>query len=172
MHWSNIKSDDVTIKSSRTVPIPDVRATIVELATNTLEDPQYQPHPTTLSILYENIPDSIQLLPDQNEAHFVWITVAQTNATDIEAEFRQIHLSKGDLLSNHTNEWAKLWTEMRITAKGNNYLSNAIQASQFALLSSLPSLNRFQSKSKSTFYGLSPAGLGLDRTAVGLFIYC
>lgn len=124
----------------------------------------YQSNPTTVSILYEQIPDTIQLLPDQNEAHFIWITIVQTNASDIEYEFRKIHENKNDLLTSHTNEWAKLWMQMQITAKGNEYLSNAIQASQFALLSSMPSLNRSRStQSKSTFYGLSPAGLGLDR---------
>lgn len=162
LHWEDANSDDLTIKSRRSVKIVDKLVTVVEASTNTVEDPLYQPNATTVSILYEKIPDAIQLLPDQIETNFIWITIVQSDANEIEHEFRKIHEIRNSLLTSHTNEWTKLWSEMKITAKGNNYLSNAIQASQFALVSSLPSLNRSRSKS-TTFFGVSPAGLGLDR---------
>lgn len=162
MHWDDAISDDLTIKSRRSIKILDKLATIVEAATNDVEDPLYQPNATTVSILYEKIPDTIQLLPDQNEENFILITLVRSDASEIEDEFRKISENRNSLLSNHTNEWMKFWSEMKITAKGNNFLSNAIQASQFALASSLPSLNRSRPKS-TTFYGISPAGLGLDR---------
>lgn len=161
LHWIGTTSDDLTIKSTRSIKILDKLATIVEASTKDVEDPMYQPNPTTVSILYENIPDSVQLLPDQNEANFIWITIVQSHGSDIVDEFRKIHQNRNNLLTIHTNEWTKLWSEIQITAKGNKFLSNAIQASQFALVSSLPSLN--QSRTKSNFYGVSPAGLGLDR---------
>lgn len=161
MHREFANSDDITIKSTRSIKILDKLAVEIEAATNTLEDPTYQRNATPVTILYEKIPDTIQLLPSQNEANFIWITVIQSNATHIEDEFRKILENKNDLLSSHTKEWAQFWAKVQITAKGNDYLSNAIQASQFALASSLPSLNR--SRSQSTYYGLAPAGLGLDR---------
>lgn len=141
--------------------ILDKSVTIVEASTNAQEDPSYQPNSSAVSILYEQIPDSIQLLPSQNEANFIWITIVRSSARGIEDEFQMIDAIKNDLLASHVNEWTKFWTKTKITAYGNKYLTNAIQASQFALASSLPSLNR--SKSESTFYGMSPAGIGLDR---------
>lgn len=161
MHWSGANSDDLTIKSKRSIKILDKLATIVEASTNALEDPLYQSNATNVSILYEKIPDTIQLLSNQSEANFIWTTIVQSDTIEIEDEFRKIYENQNNLLTSHTNEWAKFWLEMKITAKGNNYLSNAIQASQFALVSSLPSLNR--SRSSATFFGISPAGLGLER---------
>lgn len=160
MHWVDTDSDDIITKSTRSIKINDKLATIVEAITNTLEDPSYQPNPNTISILYESIPDTIQLLSDQNEANFNWITILQADANNIEDEFRKMSENQ-NLLTMHIAEWTKYWKEMQISAKDNEFLSNAIQASQFALISSLPSLNR--SQSESTFFGLSPAGLGLNR---------
>lgn len=161
MHRDIETSDDITIKSTRSIKILDTLVTIIEASTSAVEDPLYQTHPASVSILYEKIPDTVQLMPDQNEANFIWITIVQTSKDDIVDEFRKIHENRQNLLTMHSNEWAKIWSEMQITAKGNTFLSNAIQASQFALISSLPSLNR--SRSKSNFFGISPAGLGLDR---------
>lgn len=162
LHSDDATSDDITIKSTRSIKILDKLATVMEASANTVEDPLFQSKPASVSILYEKIPDSVQLLPNENEANFIWITIVQSSGTDIEDEFRKIHEHRNDLLAMHTNEWAKTWSEIQITAKGNTFLSNAIQASQFALVSSLPSLNRSKTMLRH-FYGISPAGLGLDR---------
>lgn len=161
LHSNGANSDDITIKSTRSIKILDKLATIVEATTSISEDPLYQPNLTAFTVLYEQIPDTIQLLPNQNEANFIWITILQSNASNIDEEFRKIHEHKNDLVTSHINEWTKFWTKIKITAKGNDYLTNAIQASQFALASSMPSLNR--SQPKSIFYGLCAAGLGLNR---------
>lgn len=161
LHSTDARSDDITIKSSRSIKINDKWATIIEATTNTVEDPLYQPSPTTVAVLYEPIPDTIQLSANENEANFIWITIVQSNVSGIEDEFRKAHESRNGLLGMHTNAWAKFWSDTQITAEGNDFLSDAIQTSQFALVSSLPSLNR--SRSDTIFFGLSPAGLGLNR---------
>lgn len=161
LHWNSGNSEDITIKSTKFIKINDKLITFLEAITNTLEDPLYQTQPTTVSILYEQIPDTIQLLSDQNEANFDWITIVQSDSNHIKDEYRKIFENQNNLLAMHTEEWATFWKYTQITAVQNQFLTNAIQASQFALVSSLPSLNR--SQSKSTFFGISPAGLGLNR---------
>lgn len=139
----------------------DKPAILLEATTKESEDPKYQPSLTTVSILHEQIPHMIKLLPEQTEAEFIWITIVQKNSSNIQEKFQKMHEMKNDLLKMHTNEWQQFWVENKITAKGNEQLSNAIQASIYALVASLPSLNT--SEPRSRFYGLSPAGLGLDR---------
>lgn len=162
LHSDDATSDDITIKSTRTNKILDKLVTVIEASANTVEDPLYQSTPTIVTILFEKIPDTVVLLPNVDEANFTWITIVQSSGTDIEDEFRKMHEHRNDLLSMHTKEWGNIWSDIQITAKGSTFLSNAIQASQFALVSSLPSLNRSHSISRH-FYGISPAGLGLDR---------
>lgn len=134
---------------------------LLEATTTESENSEYQPHLTTVSVLYEKIPDFITLLSQQNEMEFTWITLIQHNSSNIEETFQEIHKQKNQLFSMHTNEWTHFWINNQISAIGNDYLTNAIQASIYALVSSLPSLNT--SQPRSWYYGLSPAGMGLDR---------
>lgn len=154
-------SDDIIINSLKSIKILDQTVVILEATTTELEDPKYQPSLTTVTVLYEKIPNLIMLLPQENEMEFTWITLIQHNSTNIEETFQEIHKQKNNLFSMHANEWIHFWTNNKISAIGNDYLTNAIQASIYALVSSLPSLNT--SQPRSWFYGLSPAGIGLDR---------
>lgn len=133
----------------------------MKATTNEVEDPHYQHSFSTVSILHEEIPQFIKLLPEQNEAEFIWITIVQSTSSNIRETFQKMHEMRNNLLNMHTNEWQQFWNDNKITAVGNVQLSNAIQASIYALVASLPSLNT--SAPRSRYYGLSPAGLGLDR---------
>lgn len=154
-------SDDLTIKSVKSIKISGKSVTIVEAFTNRIEDPLYQRDHSSVSILYEDNPNTIELLPEQIEAEFIWIALIQQNSNDIEKIFRELHENSFDLLATHTNEWQKFWSEKQISVDGNEALSNAIDASVYAVASALPSLNT--SRPRGIFYGLSPAGLGLNR---------
>lgn len=155
------ESVDLTIKSLKSLKISEKSVKIVEAFTNCVEDPLYQREHSTVSILYEDIPSIIELLPEQIETEFIWITLIQQNSSDIEKIFQELHENSFNLLKSHTNEWQKFWSEKRISIDGNEELSNAIDASVYALASALPSLNT--SRPRRLFYGLSPAGLGLNR---------
>lgn len=155
------ESDDLLIKSTKTSQIRNKTVTIVEASTKILEDPLYQCDYLTVSILYEKIPHMIELLPDQTDAEFTWIMLIQQNSTDIENNFNKLHENSFNLLKTHTNEWEKFWFDKQITTEGNEFLSNAIDASIYALASALPSLN--SSRTRKIYFGLSPAGLGLNR---------
>lgn len=155
------KSDDLTIKSLKSVKISEKSVQIIEATTNRVEHPLYQHDFSTVSILYEEIPSIIELLPEQIEAEFIWITLVQQNSSDIEKIFRELHDNSFDLLKTHTNEWQQFWSEKQISVYGNEELSNAIDASIYAIATALPSLNT--SRPRRIFYGLSPDGLGLNR---------
>lgn len=155
------QSDDLSIKSSQIFETSNKSFTIVEASTKILEDPKYQQNFSTVSILYEEIPHTIELLSNQTEATFVWIMIVQQNSSNIEQIFYDMHENSSDLLETHTKEWQQFWTEKRISVVGNDVLSNAIDASIFAIASALPSLRTAQPRNR--FFGLSPAGLGLNR---------
>lgn len=155
------ESVDLLLKSSKLSKISDKSVTILEATTKILEDPIYQHDLSTVSVLYEQIPDIIELLPDQVSVEFVWIMLIQQNSSDIEKRFCELHKNSFDLLRIHTNEWQQFWEDKEITTEGNEELSNAIDASIYALASALPSLNT--SQPRQTYFGLSPAGLGLKR---------
>lgn len=149
------------VKSTKSSTIFNKSVTIVEASTKVLEDPIYQRDFSTVSMLYEKIPETIELLPAQNEVEFIWITLVQQNSSDIEEIFSKLHENSFDLLKTHTNEWQQFWTDKQISVEGNEELSNAIDASIYALASALPSLNT--SRPRQIYYGLSPAGIGLSR---------
>lgn len=136
---------------------------LIEAATKILEDPMYQHNFSTVSILYEKIPPNIELLPDQNESEYIWIALIQCVSIDILKIYQEIKGNQNDLLQLHSNEWQQFWSARRISVEGNDELSKSIDASLFAIASALPSINA--SHPRKTYYGLSPAGLGLDRTA-------
>lgn len=125
----------------------DKPVTIVEASTREIEDPRYQPYVANVTVLYEQVPDKIELLPDQTEVEFLWITIVQQNSTDIAQLFQELHENHADLLKTHTNEWHGFWNEKRITVEGNTDLRNAIDASVFALASALPTSNSSQPRS-------------------------
>lgn len=160
---TNFNSDDLVKKSSKSSQILNKPVVIIEAQTKLVEDPLYQSNLSTVSILYEQVPSTIDLLPEQTETEYIWITLIERDSTDIEEIFKEIHENEQDLLKSHTNEWRQFWDEKRISAEGNVDLSNSIDASLFALASALPSLNT--STTRSRFYGLSPSGLGLDRAS-------
>lgn len=145
----------------RSTKILNKRVTIVEATTKELEDPEFQRELTPVSILFERVPDRIELLPNQTDVEYTWITIVQQNSTNIGKLFQELHEIQGDLLQMHTNEWHGFWREKRITVEGNEELSKAIDASVFAIASALPSLNT--SLPRSMYYGICPAGLGLRR---------
>lgn len=133
---------------------------IIEASTKFLEDSNHQKNPSTVAVLHEQIPDTINLLPYQNDTEFIWITIVQHNSSDIEETFRKMHENRMNLQTMHTSQWQQFWVDNRITAEGNTRLSNVISASIFALVSGLPSSNT--SHPQSSFFGLSPSGIGLD----------
>lgn len=155
------ESDDLLIKSTKTSQIRNKTVIIVEASTKILEDPKYQREYSTVSILYEKIPNMIELLPDQTVVEFTWIMVIKQNVSDIENIFNELHQNAFDLLRTHTNEWQQFWTNKQLSTEGNELLSNAIDASIYGLASALPSLN--SSRPREKYFGLSPAGLGLNR---------
>lgn len=137
------------------------KITLVEAQTILIEHPAYQSEPSTVSILYEEVPGEVRLQPQQMSIELMWITLVQSNSTDIEQVFEQLHASAGDLFAQHTAEWHRFWQRNAITVRGDEELSKAITTSLYGLASSLPSVNT--SRPTSMFYGLSPSGLGLDR---------
>lgn len=153
-------SEDLLITSKRSIIILDKSVVIVEAITKVLEDPDYQKEFSAVSILYEQIPEMIELLPKQTVSEFTWIMIVQSNSSGIEQTFEELH-ERQELLAMHTNEWQKFWNENRVIAEGNDELSDVIDASIYALTSALPSLNT--SKSRSRYFGLSPSGLGVDK---------
>lgn len=158
---SGPSSDEISIKSTKSIQIQNKSVVILEATTTELEDSKYQPNYSSVTILYEQIPNIITLLPEESDVEFIWITLIQHNSSFIEKSFIEMHEMKHDLFTMHTNEWSQFWMNNKISAIGNHHLSNAIQASIYAMVSSLPSLNT--SQPRSSFYGLSPAGIGLDR---------
>lgn len=160
---TDFTSDDLNLTSFKSFQLLNKPVVLIEASTKILEHSQYQSHPSTVSILYEQIPATIELAPEQSETEYIYITIIQPDSSDIEAKFREIHTNPENILQSHTNEWQKFWAEKRISVEGNENLSKSIDASLFALASALPSLNT--SHSRARYYGLSPAGLGLNRTA-------
>lgn len=155
------ESDDLTIESTKSIEILNKSVRIIDATTKTLEDPIYQNDLTTVSILYEEIPSIIVLQPEETEVEFTWVTIVQRSSNEIDEEFRRLHENCLNLLTIHTNEWRTFWAEKQVSAQGNDRLTDAIDASIFALASALPSLNTSQPRAR--YFGLSPAGLGLDR---------
>lgn len=133
---------------------------LLEASTTTIEDPAYQTEFSNVSILYEQVPEMIELLPNQNFAEYTFITIIQSNSSNIEGTFQHLHEIESELLELHAKEWHKFWQEKEISVEGDDELSKVIHASLYAIASSLPSLNT--SQPRSTFYGLSPSGLDSD----------
>lgn len=158
----DFNSDDLELKSSKSFEILNKPVVLIEASTKMVEHPLYQPQHSTVSILYEQIPTTIELPTQQTEIEYIFIAIIQRDSTKIEGKFREIHANPQNLLQSHTNEWRTFWSEKRISVDGNENLSNSLDASLYALASALPSLNT--SHSRAQYYGLSPAGLGLDRT--------
>lgn len=160
IHSSDFNSVDLSLKSSKSVEISSKSVVIQEAITKILEHPKYQQDFPTVAVLYERVPEMIELEPDQIEVEYTFVTIVQHNSTDIEEIFEEIEENEQNLLEIHSAQWQKFWSESRISVEGNKELSNAIDTSLFALASALPSLNT--SHPRSTFYGLSPSGLGLS----------
>lgn len=133
---------------------------VLDATTTTLEDSTYVNELSNVSILYEKVPDLIELPPDRLTIEFTWIMVVGNSSEEVEKIFKQIQY-ENDFYTLHTNEWHRFWQQNAITVEGDDELSKTIQSSLYALASSLPSLNTSQPKSR--FYGLSPSGLGLGK---------
>lgn len=137
------------------------KITLVEAQTKDVEQSPYQSEPSTVSILFEHVPRELRLQRQQMSVELTWITLVQSNSADIQQIFEQLHANVSELLGQHAAEWHRFWQRNTITVNGDEELSKAITASLYGLASSLPSLNT--SRPTSTFYGLSPSGLGLDK---------
>lgn len=136
--------------------------TIVKCLTKIREDPIYQHSLSSISILYEEIPNVIELSSEQIDIEHIWLTIIiQENSSDIVKIFETLLNNQNELFRLHTNEWQQFWAKKQISIEGNKDLSNALDASMYALVSALPSLNT--SWPRTTYFGLSPSGLGLDR---------
>lgn len=150
-------SEDLTITKTNSINILNRTVILLEASTTTIEDPAYQTVFSNVSILYEQVPEMIELLPHQNFADYTFITIIQSNSSKIEGIFQHLHEIESELLESHVNGWHQFWQEKEIFVEGDDELSKVIHASLYAIASSLPSLNT--SQPRSTYYGLSPSGL-------------
>lgn len=119
-HLTAPASDDLTIKSSKSVKMLGKPVVITEACTKTAEDPNYQQNFSTVAFLVEQIPDLIELRPEQNETEIIWISIVQSDSSNIEATFRKMHANDANLMAAHTSEWRKFWNKRRITTHGND----------------------------------------------------
>lgn len=155
-------SEDLTIKLLNPKIVANKSVIVLDAMTTTLEYPPYNSELSNVSILYEKVPELIELQPGQIEFELTWLMVVGNNSMEVEQIFEQIQkLNSNDFYAMHTNEWHRFWQQNAITVDGDAKLSKAIQASLYALATSLPSLNT--SQPRSIFYGLSPSGLGLGK---------
>lgn len=155
-------SDDLTIKLFQPKIIANKSVIVVDAMTTTREDTTFQNDFSNVSILYETVPELIELPLNKTSIEFRWVTIIGTNTNEVEKLFEQLQKQDpNDVYTMHTNEWHKFWQENAITVNGDDELSKVIQSSLYAMASSLPSLNT--SQPRSIFYGLSPSGLGLGK---------
>lgn len=148
------------VESTSSGTIANRAFTLVQAKTKIIEHPAYQSEPSTVSLLYEHVPDMIELQPQQTSIELTWITLVDSNSTNFGALLKQLHDTNDELLAQHTNEWHQFWQRNEITVSGDEELSKAVTVSLYGLASSLPSVNT--SRPRSTYYGLSPSGIGLD----------
>lgn len=138
----------------------EIRRVFLVNATTTIpEDSRLQRNLSNVYILYESIPPEIELPANCAYKKFVWITIIDSkDISDLDL-FEKVHMKRNRLLTIHTAEWKKFWNENNVIVEGNDRLSKSVQASLYAIVSSLPSLNKF--RPHTSFFGLSPSGLGL-----------
>lgn len=156
-------SEDLTInKVFNQKTIANKSVIVVDAMTTSLEDSIYQIEHTNVSILYEIVPEMIELLPDQTSMEFIWFTIIGNSSDEVVKIYEEIQQSNSnEIFAMHTNEWQQFWKQNKISVDSDIELAKTIQSSLYALASSLPSLNT--SQPRSIFYGLSPSGLGLGK---------
>lgn len=160
IHHKVSESNDLHIESISNATIANRTFTLVQAKTKIIEQPAYQSEPSTISILYEHVPDVIELQPQQTSIELTWITLVDSNSSNFGQLLDQLYGNTAELLPQHTNEWHQFWQRNEITVYGDEELSKALTASLYGLACSLPSLNT--SRPRTTYYGLSPSGMGLD----------
>lgn len=130
------------------------------LETLEVEDSRYQPQTRTVYVITENVPEYVELPIGVAEITFTWVTSVGSNLVDVNAEFELVtRTPSNQLLQSHVTEWEQFWQTNGITVTGDDELAKSLHSSLFFLSSALPSLNRWR-LTDTSFYGLSPSGLG------------
>lgn len=156
---SNDWSEDLKMKNFEFKRWTERNIVVISAETVLLEDPIYQTEPSSVYILYEEIPNFIEINLKEDLLEFTYFTIIQKDIDGIETLFELLQRSKNELFDIHKFEWNRFWHESAISVDGNNELSTNIQASIYAIASSLPSLKTHTKR--DPFYGLSPSGLGV-----------
>lgn len=152
-------SDDLNIHSIKRARVFGRGLFAVNASTLISEDPTYQKEPLNVYILYERIPREIGMHSGEVFKKFTWLTIIDYKDNKNLSIFDRVHNEHDNLLQLHIKEWKTFWDEDSISAEGNDELTKSIQASLYAIASSLPSLNTY--RQREPFFGLSPSGLGL-----------
>lgn len=151
-------SEDLTMRNFTFNRLKNRNVVEIFAATNVIEDPRYQTEPSTVHILYEEIPDSIEIIANEIEVEYTFLTIIQHEHEGVEPTFEML-IDSASIFEIHKQKWKQFWEDSGITVNGNDELSTSIHASIYAIASSLPSLDT--PNGRDAFYGLSPSGLGV-----------